>query len=149
MPALSASPQTLKATQVTASSSRGRRPPLRSPCPARRAAQSCAYSATSAATEPHRSCVPIALWCLLWSLWLLLTPPDAQSWAFFFFFCQEFGFGRSAVRTGKQFSPAHPWLAVRRCAGYSSSHHPLPTPFSDLQSFSRLSLPFLYPLLLL
>lgn len=108
MPALSASPQTLKATQVTASSSRGRRPPLRSPCPARRAAQSCAYSATSAATEPHRSCVPIALWCLLWSLWLLLTPPDAQSWAFFFFFLPGIWFWTFCSKDWKTVQPSSP-----------------------------------------
>lgn len=47
--------------------------------------QGCPCS-SAAATKPPRSCVSIALWCLLRSLWLLQTPPNVQSWALGFFF---------------------------------------------------------------
>lgn len=135
---LSPSRQTIKATQVTAGRSATS---ATAPAQRRGAVQSCAYSSTSAATKPHRSCVSIALWCLLWSLWLLLTPPNAQSWAFGFFF-QELVFGGFAVKDWKTAQPSSPWLNLRRCAGYSSSHHLLTTS----ASISRASHIFLYPL---
>lgn len=114
MPALSPSPQTLKATQVTTSSSRGRRLPLRSPCPARRGgSELCVLCHVSSHRASQKLRANSSLVSSVVSVAPANSPRCTELGFFFFFFLPGIWFWTFCSKDWKTVQPSSPMASVK------------------------------------